>query len=80
MRGKVCAFAYLRAAKKLSDPVQFSRHFAIKEVRIFVILLLMRYTVEIDPSCAERPTFMWERIGSGVMQPRGDLRVILRAR
>ena len=42
--------------------------------------LLMRYTVEIDPKFAERPTFAIERIGVGVMDPRGDLRVILRAR
>lgn len=45
-----------------------------------MIFLLMRYTLEIDPKSAERPTFMSERMGAGVMHPRGDLRVILHAR
>lgn len=45
-----------------------------------MVFLLMRYTLEIDPESAERPTFVMERIGAGVMDPRGDLRVILRAR
>jgi hypothetical protein len=42
--------------------------------------LLMRYTLEIDPNSEERPTFAVERVGAGVMDPRGDLRVILQAR
>ena len=80
MRGKVRVFIDLRAAEGLIDWVQFSRHFAVRELRTFVVLLLMRYTLEIDPTCGERPTFMWERMGVGVMPPRGDLRVILHAR
>lgn len=42
--------------------------------------LLMRYTLEVDPNSAERPTFVVERVGAGVMDPRGDMRVIIRAR
>jgi hypothetical protein len=56
------------------------RHFASRELKGFMVFLLMRYTLEIDPKSAERPTFMLERMGAGVMHPRGDLRVILHAR
>ena len=42
--------------------------------------LLMRYTLQIDPNSTERPTFVVERVGAGVMDPRGDLRVIIHAR
>jgi len=45
-----------------------------------MVFLLMQYTLEIDQKSTERPTFMVERMGAGVMHPRGDLRVILRAR
>jgi len=45
-----------------------------------MIFLLTRYTLEVDPKSSERPTFVLERIGTGVMHPRGDIRVILRAR
>lgn len=45
-----------------------------------MVFLLMRYTVEVDPKSEERPTFVWERVGAGVMDPKGDLRIILRAR
>ena len=57
-----------------------SRHFATRELKAFMAFLLMRYTLELDPNSAERPTFVFERVGAGVMDPRGDLRVILRAR
>ncbi|KAF9646393.1 cytochrome P450 [Thelephora ganbajun] len=56
------------------------RHFANRELKAFVVFLLMRYTVEIDSKSAERPTFISERVGAGVMHPRGDLRVIIHAR
>ena len=52
----------------------------ITELKAFMLFLLMRYTVEIDPKYAERPTLRLEQIGIGIMDPRGDLRVILRAR
>ena len=45
-----------------------------------MVFLLMRYTLEVDPKATERPTFLLERIGAGVMHPKGDLRVIIRAR
>ena len=45
-----------------------------------MVLLLMRYTLEIDSKSAERPTFKLERMGAGVMHPRGDLRVTPHAR
>ena len=60
--------------------IQLSRHFAVRELKAFMAFLLMRYTLEVDPNFAERPTFVWERVGAGVMDPRGDLRVILHAR
>ena len=47
---------------------------------MFVVFLLMQYILEIDPDSAERPTFKSERMGTGVMHPKGDLRVILRTR
>jgi len=56
------------------------RHFATKELKAFMAFLLMRYTLEVDPDSAERPTFVVERVGAGVMDPKGDLRVILHAR
>ena len=64
----------------LADRVPLSRHFATMELKAFIILLLMQYTLEIDPKSAERPTFKSERMGVGIMHPRGDLRVILHAR
>jgi len=56
------------------------RHFAKRELKGFMVFLLMRYTLEIDPKSTERPTFLWERMGAGVMHPVGDLSIILRAR
>jgi len=45
-----------------------------------MVFLLLRYTLEIDSKSAERPTFMLERMGGGVMRPRGDLCVVLHIR
>jgi len=56
------------------------RHFAQKEMKALIVLLLMKYTVELDPKSTERPTFVEERIGVGVMPPKGDIRVIIRRR
>jgi len=41
---------------------------------------LMKYTIEADPKSTERPVFLEERMGVGVMQPKGDIRVIIRRR
>lgn len=56
------------------------RYLANMELKAFMFLLLMRYTLEIDPRSAERPKFRLEQVGIGIMDPRGDLRVILRPR
>jgi hypothetical protein len=56
------------------------RHFAQKEIKALIALLLMKFTIEADPKSTERPTFMEERMGVGVMHPRGDIRVIVRRR
>ena len=40
----------------------------------------MKYTVEMDPKSTERPTPLTERMGVGVMHPKGDIRVIIRRR
>jgi hypothetical protein len=49
-------------------------------LKALLALLLMNYTIEADPKSAERPTFLEERMGMGVMHPRGDIRVIIRRR
>ncbi|KAF9642040.1 cytochrome P450, partial [Thelephora ganbajun] len=56
------------------------RHFAARALKSFMVSLLIRYTLEIDSKSSERPVFMLERVGTGALQPRGDLRVILHAR
>jgi len=68
------------AAGGLADQVPLFRHFANRELKAFMVFLLTRYTLEIDQQSTERPTFMMERMGVGVMHPKGDLRVILRSR
>ena len=49
-------------------------------MKALLTLLLMKYTIEADPKSAERPTFLIERMGTGVMHPKGDIRVIVRRR
>ena len=56
------------------------RHFALKELKALVALLLMKYAIETDPKSSERPTPLAERMGVGVMHPKGDIRVIIRRR
>jgi len=56
------------------------RHFAQKELKALLVLLLMKYTIEVDPKSTERPAFLVERLGVGVMHPKGDIRVIIRRR
>ena len=40
----------------------------------------MKYTIKLDPKSAERPIFLEERMGVGVMHPKGDICVIVRRR
>ena len=40
----------------------------------------MKYTIEADPKSTERPVFSVERMGVGIMCPKGDMRVIIRRR
>ena len=65
----------------VTDSFSFSRrHFAQKEVKALLVLLLMMYTIEADPRSTDRPVFMEERMGVGVMHPKGDIRIIIRRR
>ena len=49
-------------------------------MKSLIVLLLMKYTIEADPTSTERPVFLEERMGVGVMHPKGDIRVIIRRR
>jgi hypothetical protein len=49
-------------------------------VKALLVLLLMKYMIEADPQSTKRPVFMEERMGMGVMHPKGDIRVIIRRR
>jgi len=49
-------------------------------LKALLILLLMKYAIEVDPKSAERPTFLVERMGVGIMHPKGDIRIIIRRR
>ena len=60
--------------------IPLPRHFAQKEMKTLMILLLMKYTIEADPKSTERPAFLEERIGVGIMHPKGDIPVIIRRR
>jgi hypothetical protein len=55
--GRSVNFIDLRVAEGFVDQVPLSRHFANKELKAFMVFLLMRYTLEIDPKSTERPTF-----------------------
>ncbi len=50
------------------------------EIKLFLAILLTFATFDLDEACTTRPDFTWERMGLGVMQPRGDMEVILRKR
>jgi hypothetical protein len=56
------------------------RHFAIGELKILVLLLLLYTTIEMDPKSEQKPSFAMERLGGAVLQPRGDLQVVIRKR
>ncbi|KAL6307722.1 cytochrome P450 [Sparassis latifolia] len=53
------------------------RHFALGELKTFIALLLTYATIERDPSSSSKPDLMWERMGVGIMPPRGDIKVIV---
>lgn len=50
------------------------------ELRLFLAILLTYATIEVDEGCTTRPEFAIERMGLGIMHPRGDMDVILRKR
>ncbi|KAI0698393.1 cytochrome P450 [Cerioporus squamosus] len=56
------------------------RHFAMTELRVFLTILLTYATIDIDEGCMTRPDFTLERMGLGVMHPKGDMDVVLRKR
>ena len=47
---------------------------------MFIAIFLTYATVDIDEECTARPEFVPERMGLGIMHPRGDLEVIVRKR
>ena len=47
---------------------------------MFIAIFLTYATIEIDEGCMTRPEFVPERMGLGIMHPRGDLDVIVRKR
>lgn len=49
-------------------------------MKSLIALLLMKYTIEADPESAERPVFWEDRMGIGILHPKGDIRVIIRRR
>ncbi|RPD82424.1 cytochrome P450 [Lentinus tigrinus ALCF2SS1-7] len=56
------------------------RHFALTELRVFLSILLTYAIIDIDEGCMTRPTLTLERMGLGVMHPKGDMDVVLRKR
>ena len=50
------------------------------ELRMFIAIFLTYTTVEMDEGCLNSPEFLSERIGLGIMHPRGDMDVIVRKR
>ncbi|KAF8576421.1 cytochrome P450 [Ramaria rubella] len=51
------------------------RHFALRELKIFLALMMTYVAVEIDSKSSARPKFLTTRIGTGIMHPAGDLGV-----
>ena len=56
------------------------RHMAMIELRLFIAILLMYGSLEIDEGCMTRPEVVRERMGLGIVHPKGDIDVILRKR
>jgi hypothetical protein len=50
------------------------------ELKMLVLLLLLQLTIEIDPESKQKPSIATERIGAGLLHPKGDLQVIIRKR
>ncbi|KAI0778320.1 cytochrome P450 [Trametes elegans] len=62
------------------DSMCIGRHFAMAELKSFMAILLTYGVVEVDPTSSSCPEFAWERIGVGMLKPRGDMQVIIRKR
>lgn len=56
------------------------RHMAMVELRLFIAVFLTYGSLEIDEGCTTHPEVVRERMGLGVMHPKGDIDVILRKR
>ncbi len=56
------------------------RHMAMVELRLFIAILLTYASLEIDEGCTTRPEVVRERMGLGILHPKGDMDVILRKR
>ena len=56
------------------------RHMAMIELRLFIAILLMYGSLEIDEGCMTRPEVVRERMGLDIVHPKGDIDVILRKR
>ncbi|EIN05202.1 cytochrome P450 [Punctularia strigosozonata HHB-11173 SS5] len=56
------------------------RHFALGEIKTYLTILLLSATFEVDSGSSARPVLLKERIGVGIMPPKGDLDVIVRRR
>ncbi|OCH85566.1 cytochrome P450 [Obba rivulosa] len=53
------------------------RHFVMGELKALIALILTYATVELADESVVRPQFDWSRLGSGIMQPRGDINVVI---
>ncbi|THH27197.1 hypothetical protein EUX98_g6991 [Antrodiella citrinella] len=56
------------------------RHFAQAEIKTFLVALLTLTRLEFDPEEATWPTPAMDRIGVGIIGPKGDLDVVVRSR
>jgi len=57
------------------------RHFAMGAMKTFIAILLTFYTIKVDPnSSGEFPQPNMERIGVGLIGPKGDVDVLIRRR
>nr|VWO96721.1 Putative lanosterol 14-alpha-demethylase (EC [Ganoderma boninense] len=63
-----------------AEEFDIRRHMAMIELRLFIAILLTYGALEIDEGCTTRPEVLRERMGLGIMHPKGDMDVILRKR
>ncbi|KAH8101770.1 cytochrome P450 [Cristinia sonorae] len=56
------------------------RHFAQAEIKTFIVTLLSLATIEVDTRNERWPTPAMERVGVGLISPKGDVNVIVRRR